>query len=341
MSGLEISALDPSGPLYDPWYDVYAAALEAAVGVDEAQVYSRDEVRVQWTEPTSDQARHAFAGLVDGEVVATGALVVPQRDNLTSAFVEVAVRPDHQGRGHGRAVLEHLEAVAADLGRTRLNGEVRWRYEHGTDGTEEGGSRDLAFARAAGYRLGLSDVQRWLDLPVPDALLDELAAEAAPHHTAYELRSWVGPVPDELAAGWVELDGSLTTEAPMGEMEHEALDVDVALLREVEDSVAKQQRITYHSVALDAAGTVVAYSMLVQGVAATTAYQWGTLVHRDHRGHRLGLAVKIANHRLLQRERPDATRVSTWNAEVNSHMIGVNERMGFRPVSRMGEVQKP
>ena len=30
----------------------------------------------------------------------------------------------------------------------------------------------------------------------------------------------------------------------------------------------------------------------------------------------------------------------TWNAEVNEHMIGINERLGFRPVERMGEFQK-
>ena len=70
------------------------------------------------------------------------------------------------------------------------------------------------------------------------------------------------------------------------------------------------------------------------------AYQWGTLVRRDARGHRLGLAVKVANLRLLQRERPDVHELITYNAEVNAHMIGVNERLGFVPVARLGEFQK-
>lgn len=337
---LEIRTIDPHDEAdLVPWYSSYAAALEHAVGADEAGVYTLDEIRVQWQQPTSDQVRTGYAGLVDGEMVAVGALVLPQMENLDAAFVEVTVHPDHQGRGHGRAMVEHVERAAAQAGRTRLTAEVRWRHEHGTDGHQDGGARDVRFAEAAGFRLGLSDVQRWLDVPVDDGLLDELEAEAAAKHGGYELRSWAGPVPDELAAGWVALDATLMTEAPMGEMEHEAAKADVARLREVEASVAQQRRTTYHSVALDASGEVVAYSMIVQG-ASPTAYQWGTLVRRDHRGHRLGLAVKVANQRLLQRERPDAVRVSTWNAEVNDHMIGVNERLGFRPVSRMGEFQK-
>ena len=46
--------------------------------------------------------------------------------------------------------------------------------------------------------------------------------------------------------------------------------------------------------------------------------QWGTYVHRDHRGHRLGAAVKVANLRAVQRERPDILRIDTVNAETNS-----------------------
>ncbi|MDO9454758.1 GNAT family N-acetyltransferase [Nocardioides sp.] len=339
-SQLETSTLDVHDEgLFVPWYAAYAAALDHAVG-EAAQAFTYDELRAQWQNPTSDIRRIGFVGSVDGEVVAVGAAGLPQLENLTSAFVEVAVAPAHQGRGHGRALLDHVEEAVAAEGRTRLVTEVRWRYEQGTSGHDGGGSRDVTFAESAGFDLGLSDVQRWLDLPVDEALLDPLAAEAATHHDGYALRSWVGAVPDELAPTWAELDGSLMTEAPMGELEHEAVKADVARLREQEESIARQDRTAYHSVALDASGTVVAYSMLVQSSASTTAFQWGTLVHRDHRGHRLGLAVKVANHRLLQRERPDAVRVATWNAEVNSHMIGVNERLGFRPVSRMGEFQK-
>ena len=94
--------------------------------------------------------------------------------------------------------------------------------------------------------------------------------------------------------------------------------------------------------ALDADGVVVAYTDLATTVHEPgRAYQWGTLVRRDHRGHRLGVAVKVANLRLLERERPDVRRLTTYNAEVNAHMIGVNEAMGFVPVARLGDFQKP
>ena len=337
MSPLEISTLDVhDDAVFRPWYDAYDAALDAAVG-EAAQNFTYEELRAQWQNETSDVRRIGFVGTVDGEVVGVGALGMPQLENVTTSFVEVAVAPNHQGRGHGRAMLAHAEAAARAEGRTRFVTQLRWRYEHGTSGT---GSRDVRFAELADYTLGLSDVQRWLDLPVDEALLDRLAAEAAVKHDGYELRSWIGPVPDELAATWAELDGSLMTEAPMGDLEHEAVNADVARLREQEASIALQGRTAYHCVALGEDGTVVAYSMLVQSNTSITAYQWGTLVHRDHRGHRLGLAVKVANIRLVQRERPDCTRIATTNAEVNSHMIAVNEQLGFRPVSRMGEFQK-
>ena len=109
--------------------------------------------------------------------------------------------------------------------------------------------------------------------------------------------------------------------------------------------VEAQGRTLYNTVALDGEGWPVAYSNL-----ATTrhdpgnAFQWGTLVRPEHRGHRLGLAVKAVNLRFYQDSVRDddhrATRLRTWNAEVNTHMVAVNERLGFRPVERLGEFQK-
>ena len=63
-------------------------------------------------------------------------------------------------------------------------------------------------------------------------------------------------------------------------------------------------------------------------------YQWGTLVRPEHRGHRLGMATKVANLRWVQREVSGRDRVYTMNAEVNDQMIGINQALGFRPVER-------
>jgi len=69
------------------------------------------------------------------------------------------------------------------------------------------------------------------------------------------------------------------------------------------------------------------------------AYQWDTLVLPEHRGHRLGLALKVANLRALQAEHPEVTRITTWNAEQNGPMVAVNVELGFEIVERLQEWQ--
>jgi hypothetical protein len=57
--------------------------------------------------------------------------------------------------------------------------------------------------------------------------------------------------------------------------------------------------------------------------------QLGTLVHPAHRGHRLGLAVKCAQLRVLSETFPDRTYIGTSNAETNEHMVAINTALGF------------
>ena len=133
----------------------------------------------------------------------------------------------------------------------------------------------------------------------------------------------------------------VATEAPMGDLEFDADSPSVEALREREAVLEAQGRTKHNSVAVTADGVVAAYSDIATTVHEPgRAYQWGTLVDPAHRGRRLGLAVKVANLAHLQATRPDITRLITYNAEVNQHMIAINERLGFEPVEYLGEFQK-
>jgi RimJ/RimL family protein N-acetyltransferase len=64
------------------------------------------------------------------------------------------------------------------------------------------------------------------------------------------------------------------------------------------------------------------------------AFQAITAVDGPHRGHRLGLLVKVAMHQWLAAAEPGLREVSTWNSETNDHMIAINQRLGFEVSGR-------
>ena len=335
---LDIRELDPfDDAAFDAWHRVYEAAERHDLG-QAATPWRLEEVRALLQDNGSSSWSGGWCGLVDGAVVAVGWMRTPLLDNLDLAELTVHVLPECRRRGHGSAVLAQVEEAARERGRRVLTSLAGWPYDAGSDGA---GAAGPEFARSSGYDLALSEVQRELRLPVDAELLARLADEAARAHPSYSLRSWVGPVPDDLLQGWAELVSTLVTEAPTGDLEVEEETTDTAAIREREAVVERQGRTKYNTVALDADGAVVAFSDLATAVHDPgLAYQWGTLVRPRDRGHRLGVAVKVANLRLLQRERPDIVRLTTYNAEVNRHMIAVNEAMGFVPVARLGDFQK-
>ena len=58
-------------------------------------------------------------------------------------------------------------------------------------------------------------------------------------------------------------------------------------------------------------------------------YQELTAVARPHRGHRLGLLVKVAMLELLAEREPQVTQIITGNSGTNEHMIAINAQLGF------------
>ncbi len=329
----------------DPFDDAALAAWHRTVvaadrhgRAEAATPWALDEVRADQQGGQEDSIKQLYSGIVDGKVVVGGAFDASLLDSLDQARVEVYTEPEHRRRGHGSAMLAHLEQVASEHGRTVLNTEAAWPYDAPADGS---GIESADFLTRRGFRFGLGDIARVLDLPVDEGLLEGLAADVAPAHAAYALRSWVGPVPDDVIASLVELDALLMVEAPTGELQREPAAADVEAFRRHEDVVRQQGRTKYTTVAVDHEGTVVAFTDIVTtSHQPHIAFQWGTLVRRADRGHRLGLAVKVANLLLFQREQDRAKHLRTWNAEVNRHMVAVNDLLGFRPLERLGEFQK-
>ncbi|MFK3676551.1 GNAT family N-acetyltransferase [Microbacterium sp. NPDC090218] len=334
---LEITRIDPfDSAAVDAWWDAYAAA-ERADRSEGTPVWSREETRSELQQDSRVIERRAFL-LRDGEtVVGAAGLALPLKDNTHVAHLALDVPPAHRRRGIGSAALRFLEAEAAAAGRTTAQGDTSWRHELGSDGT---GSPGREFARRHDYALALGDVQNRLSLPVAPALLDHLDADVAAAIRGYTIRSWVGPVPDDVVEGWTILDASIDTEAPSGDLDIEPMKPDIDSIREHEELLVRQNRISIGTIALTPEGEAAAYTQLVVSGDDGNAYQWGTLVRAADRGHRLGTAVKIANLRLLQHEAPQARAVYTYNAESNAHMLAVNTLLGFVPTERMGELQK-
>jgi GNAT superfamily N-acetyltransferase len=329
---LEVRAGDDA--LLAAWHAVYRAAQRHDRPY--AVPYDLHEIRAVHDGWAKQQTR-LFAGLVDDRVVTTARLDLPLLDNTRTATVELSTAVPDRRRGHAAAMLAHLVALAREAGRSVLFGEVGFELDAGPEGEGEPGPE---FLRAHGFTLALADIQRRLDLAAVDPLLDGLAAEAAGAHPAYRVESFTGSVPEHLLASYVKLDARVSTEAPMGELALEPQVADVEAWRELEGMVAAQGRTMHSGVALDVDGQVVAYTLAVVTHDGHDCFQWGTLVAPEHRGHRLGLAVKVANLREVRRARPAARSVTTFNAESNAHMVAINERVGFRPVARFGEFQR-
>jgi GNAT superfamily N-acetyltransferase len=329
-----LDAADPSAMA--AWHASYHAAH--VFGQDYPSPWMLEEMRAQMLGDRTGERLEPYGLYVDGLCVSTGFVELPMMDNRHLARVEVATHPDHRGRGYASLLLEHLTTVAVTHGRSTLNADAVWPVHGRPDGV---GTPNADFLTRHGFSFSLGDVKRALDLPVDEALLDRLAAEAASRHAGYRLRDFVGPVPEDLLDEFGALIGSLVTEAPTGDLDVEPEVFDAARIRADEDVFAASGRTKYTTVALAPDGGLVAYSELaVPSYDPGHVYQWGTLVRPAHRGHRLGLATKVHNLRRFQAAESGRSLLFTYNAEVNTHMVAVNEAMGFRAVQRLGEFQK-
>jgi len=161
-----------------------------------------------------------------------------------------------------------------------------------------------------------------------------LRAEAGPASCGYALDSWSGPAPEDEVAAVAALNAALA-DAPR-EAGQEARSWDVERVRLDERRIAAMG-LRVHVIAARALDTGERAG-LTQLAADPAMPEWGfqelTAVARAHRGHRLGLRLKLAMLDRLALQEPQLTRIMTGNAAGNHHMIAINEQLGFRVLDR-------
>jgi GNAT superfamily N-acetyltransferase len=333
---IEFSAERPD--LIDQAYALITAAHDA--DTPENPVMTERFFATTFTHSFPGRERHWFAAVEDGRVVGYARAGFFTDDNLELCRFELLVSPEHRRRGHGAALLDHVERFCAEHGRTTVvtGAAVFW---------EGGPARDETGARALerrGYVKAITTVNRRSPVDPFGAAEEERRYEEALAKAgdAYELRRWIGPVPDDLLSTMCRMETMIFSEVPLGDLEFEPEQVDPAKLRAKEAVNAVEGRRKAHAVAVDrATGEVVAWTeVAVDEGDDHHGHQGITIVDPAHRGHRLGLLVKLANLRQLREHFPRLEHIWTDNADVNAPMIAINELMGYTTVDAVAEYQR-
>lgn len=268
-----------------------------------------------------DEPRQCWFATADsGAPLGCYALVLPQRENRQNGLLNLLVDVGARRRGIGTTLLAHAARQAEAAGRTLLMSDARE------------GAPGVAFAGAVGATAVLQDARRILDVgPDLHARLPGLRAQAESHAAGYSLRRWIGPTPDDLVVSACALNTALA-DAPHSDS-YEPVSWDADRLRAAEQRSVIQGTRDYSVAAIqDGTGEMAALTQVTVDPSGPPgwAYQQLTAVIRAHRGHRLGMLVKVAMLEWLAEAEPQLRQIMTFNAVPNQYMIAVNEALGHR-----------
>jgi GNAT superfamily N-acetyltransferase len=274
----------------------------------------------------------------DGPILGVAMMEMPLQDNTRSAEVTVAVHPAQRRRGVGTALVDAMSKHGRADGRLVLNSIVDAPLDRAPD------HASLSFAPKVGFEPMLSGNIRHLTVPMEGARTAELHAEVAQARDAdgYRVLTFEAPWPADYLEDQCALFQCMSTDEPHGDEGHEEEIWDAERVGENEG--LRAARGARHLIAVAQhvpSGRLVACTELCIGAESPgQAFQMLTVVAPEHRGHRLGLAIKLANLDLLAKSAPDVRVIVTGNASVNAPMIAVNDMMGFEVASEGNFWQK-
>jgi GNAT superfamily N-acetyltransferase len=287
-----------------------------------------------------------------GEVVGSALAVWSTEPDTRITGFELFVDPGSRNRGIGSALLAEITAASTADGRPVLMTGVT--HEAITDGEmlaaptgfgavplADPGARFLqrhGFALEQVYRLSR------LVLPVAEDVLAGYESQAwAKAGDDYRIQIWAGDTPEQWLDDLATIFTRMSTDAPMGNLAMEEEKWDAERIRQQDARRTRSGRLAFvAAVEHIPSGKLVAFNgVSVSDTDRTRPAQQGvTLVLKEHRGHRLGMLVKVANIRQLMADSPTTPFILTDNAEENRPMLDVNEAVGFEAIAYEGAWQK-
>jgi RimJ/RimL family protein N-acetyltransferase len=267
-----------------------------------------------------DPPATALARDARGVPVGFVGLTFSRWDNTHLAGMVVTVDPLRRRQGLGRALFEAGLARVRQQGRTVLLG-------YGVDTPALRG-----FATAMGMDSVFTVAESRQDLRTVDSeRLDRECAAAGAHATAYELVRLAGRTPEEMLPAVVAMTAAIN-DAPTEGMAVDAEAFSAERIRAYERCLIASGQRLYRLVARHRdTGELAGHTVVgVEEQRPWCGSQHDTSVVRAHRGHRLGLLLKIGMLRWLAEVEPQLHHIDTNNAASNTHMIRVNELLGYQ-----------
>ena len=296
------------------------------------------------------RSRRHFAVWQDGAIIGRGIVTSRPFQPETGSHLMADILPAYRRTGIGSALLETVEQAALEAGAPVLKAVLPHTTTAGGQrvapptgfGDLPADDDGVRFLTSHGYaleqisRISLLDTAGLAERLRP---LREAAEKAAGDD--YRVITWTGVTPDRWTRDLAGLRTRMSTDAPSAGLVMTVDEWDVERVREHDARIAESGRTILTSAAEHVpSGSLVAFSELVLSDGKPIAMQEDTLVLRDHRGHRLGMLVKIAAADLLLEQAPEREAIVTYNAEENRPMLDVNEAMGFRAIGYEGAWQK-
>lgn len=321
----------------------------AGYGIPEVAV-SAEEMLPNYLD--ENEPKRVLLARVGGAIVGRAVLVRQLDDSEAGAevgWLDVQVLPEFQRRGIGRALSDAIERLARDLGQSRLI-----TYAVSADapgerlvaptgfGSVPAGNREVRFLLARGWTLEQVERGSRFVLPADPTALAALRASAETHATDYRVLTWAGATPAELLDDLAFLQTRMSTDAPSAGL-GEPLDVWTAERFANKEALLLDAPMQLFTAAAlhEPSGRLAGFTRLnAPNDVGRAVGQWDTIVLREHRGHRLGMLLKVANLQLLEENAPGHPSVLTWNAEENRPMLAVNETVGFVPIGYEGAWKK-